>query len=188
MATFLSDDGVMTRYSRPRAALATTTLSLLTIMTASCGGGQANIAATGSSTGGSAGATSAASGTNGTSSETGGTTSASTQSPSTTGPGSMATPAGLPTVPYTYGDLLLKAWATGDRKAAARYATPAAVLALFNHKPIAKLVNFECGEGENPILCGWTGAGDAQVILGIDKDRLAKGALQAVVAAQVTTG
>lgn len=156
----------MTRFSGSRTFQTAGTLGVLTaltVLTASCGGGQANTAATGAST-----------------------SAATTTSPSTAGLGA-APAASLPTVPYTYGDLLLRAWATGDRTAAARYATPDAILALFNHKPIAQLVNFECGD-EDPVMCGWIGAGDAQVVLSLNKKRLVKGAPQAVVAAKVTTG
>lgn len=159
-------------------------LGTLMLLVASCGnGGTANTAATPSSS-----ATSS-------SAPVGGASQSTTNSPNGTDGTQPSTaglaqtsgkPAGLPTAGYDYGDLLLKAWAKGDRKAAARYATPDAVLALFNHKPVTKLVNFECDDSD-PVTCGWIGTGDAQVILGLDKARLSRGALQAVVAAKVTT-
>ncbi|MBK7722215.1 MAG: hypothetical protein IPI32_08335 [Austwickia sp.] len=143
-------------------------------LVAGCGAGQTTSGST------PVAATSAASGPT-----SGGATSppsSMTQLPNTASTG--ITSAGLPTVGHGYGELLLKAWATGDRTQAARYATPDAVLALFNHTPVKGLVNFECGD-QNPMLCGWIGSGDTQVILAFEPKRLAEGATQAVVAASV---
>lgn len=175
----------MTRNAKPAALLGISALTLLTALVASCGdGGAANTAASPSSSAGSASPSPSGS-AEGTSPS--GTDSGPGTQPSTAGLAqTSAKPAGLPTAGYDYGDLLLKAWAKGDRKAAARYATPDAALALFNHKPVAKLVNFECDD-EDPVVCGWIGTGDARVMLGLDKKRLSRGALQAVVAAKVTT-
>ena len=181
----------MTRKVNRVAMLGAGAVTLLTALVTSCGsGGTASTAVTSEAT-----ATGSASGV---SSATTGTTDAVPSEPVSGGgepAGTLAgsaspaqarvKPAGLTTVPYTYGDLLLAAWAKGDRVAAGRYASPDAVLALFDHEPVSGLVNFECGD-EDPVVCGWTGAGEAQVILGLDKQRLSKGALQAVVSAKVS--
>ncbi len=173
----------MTRIATTVAVLG---ISALVTLTTSCGSdSQANPAATpttSAATGNSTQDPSATAGSNQTQTE--GTTG---QSPTSAGiGGTPATAAALPDAPYSYGELLLAAWATGDRAAAARYATPDAVAALFGHKPIAELVNFECGDG-NPVVCGWIGAEDAQVILGLDQAKLTKKATQAVVSVKVTT-
>ncbi len=179
----------MTKIAKSVAAFGLGALTVVSGLTAACGnGGEVNSAANPMAVG-----SSATSGPTGTlsASETL-TTKATPARPASQTPlprsaknGTRATSTGLPTVPYTYGELLLKAWAKGDRKAAARYAAPQAVSALFHHKPIASLVNYECSD-EKPVRCGWIGAGDARVTLGLDQARLKKGARQAVISAQVT--
>lgn len=167
---------------------------LLGAVTAGCGsGGTAPTSATPapggtSATGGSGGATTTAA-VPPSSAVGGGTLPASTSPESAasgaTGTDAAAGTASLPRVDSDYGQQLITAWVKGDRKAAARVATPEAVAALFRQRPVKDLVNYSCEDDRKPTVCGWIGAGDVRVELSVDSAKVRKGQPQAITRARL---